>query len=62
MVTYEFGDMVADIQLAVNGFMEYLNSILRGFSYADTDEKVAVVSLFLGLFLLLVSVVLFIVL
>ena len=54
--------MVADIQLVVGGFMEYLNGILRGFSYADTDEKVAVVCLFLGLFLLLISVVLFIVL
>ncbi len=54
--------MVADIQLAVGGFMEYLNGILRGFSYADTDEKVAVVCLFFGLFLLLTSVVLFIVL
>ena len=48
--------------MAIHGFLAYVNDILRNFSSEGRDEQVAVISLFLGLLLVLVAVVLFVVL
>ena len=54
--------MVSDVGSAVNGFVEYVAGILRDFSGAGRDEQVAVGCAFVGLLLILISLVLFVVL